>query len=848
MTGRTTIANQPFLAARVVAVLFLFLAAWTGQAAAADPNWSGTWDTRWPDGGARLILAQDGDRVTGRYPLYEGTIEGRVDGRSLTGTWEAPDEKGDFVFVMSEDGRSFMGRFGQDAWWTGARIAEETVEAVTNVSRASPADVLQAFMVISDAVENGQFEYLDDSIRLLASDDLSMDKRDELREATLLALVLDQFRFQLDDIRQLAPATGDRQTVTLSRYDGQTFDVTFVRRDGDWYILSPPVAELEVTLTELLTETGGRVPPANHIFNMRTPRDSMEAFVDSMRVGPGGLDTAINTLDLSELNPVGREREAVLIAQYLEQVLARLGEVVFAEIPNDPESRTPYIHFTHPKGDIVIAPVETDEGVQWKFTPDTLRSVRQLFTATEDMPPAPMVLPLYRPDIAIFFRIRSFLGELEPHLLDPLGPLEIWQWAAMVAAFLFAVLATTLISLLLSAAAGLIWRTSEEEETGGWFSSSRFAVWGVRFVVFGLISYGGLALLGLPDSFASVVLAVAMIAMIAGAIPIEFWLVDQVRGWLDRAGVITLRGDVLASLLVGVAKLAIVLGNLLLLAEALNIPYGAALAGFGIGGLAVALAARSTLENIISGFILFADKPLAVGDFCRFGAYIGTVERIGIRSTVVRTLDRTLVTVPNADFVTMHLENYGKRDRILLHKTFRLRYETTPDQLRFVLAELRRLMIAHPKVTEDPARVRFVGFGEDALEVEVFAYVLSTDWSEFLAIREDIYLRMMDVVERSGTAFAVPTRTLRLGRDAGMDADRASVAEAAVAGWREGGSLPFPNFTVDEITAAQNTLNYPPEGAPAVAAQVPDGQMKAHRSRRTFWSFARGPKPDGSPT
>ncbi|MEW5420548.1 mechanosensitive ion channel family protein [Amorphus sp. 3PC139-8] len=821
--------------APIVPLLLITLA----PALAADPNWGGNWDTRWPEGGALLTLKQTDDHVVGAYPLYSGTIEGTVDGRRLTGTWTEPDETGDFVFVLSEDGSSFMGRFGQDVWWTGARVTAESIDAETNISQANPADVLHAFMVISDAVENGQLEYLDNAVSLLDFGNGDLDRRDELKETALLGLVIEQLQFQLDDIRQETQSASGEATVTLTRYDDQTFDLTFVQKNGDWFIEVPPEQDLENKLSALLADTGGRVPPINHIFKMRTPRDTIEAFIDSMRVGPGGLDTAIATLDLSELSPVARDREATLIAEYLEQVLARIGEVVYQEIPNDPDSQTPYIHFTHPMGDIAIAPVETDDGVQWKFTPDTLRSVRQLFTATEDMPPAPRVLPLYRPEPAVFFKIRSVLGDLMPRLLEPLGPLEIWQWVAMVAVFLFAVIATGLISLVLMLFRRLFASgepTSEESA----FSSARFAVWGVRLLVFGLISYGGLVLLGLPDSYASIVLAVAVIAMIAGAVPIEFWIVNGIRSWLDDAGVISERGDILASLLVGVVKVAIVLGNLLLLAEALNIPYGAALAGFGIGGLAVALAARSTLENVIAGFILFADRPLAVGDFCRFGDRIGTVERIGIRSTTVRTLDRTIVSVPNADFVNMHLENYGKRDRILLSKTISLRYETTPDQLRYVLVELRKLLIGHPKVTDDPARVRFAGFSEDALDIEIFAYVQSTDWSEFLAIREDLFLRIMDIVERSGTAFAVPAQTVYFGRDRGLDAERAAAAESTVNDWRQGERLPFPNLTAAEITEIENSLAYPPEGTPPMSEQVGAGQMKAHRARRTFWSFARG--------
>ncbi len=833
---RTELLPRRFLGHAIVLALgaLALLAALAGgptPGRAAENGWSGTWDTRWPGGGARLILKQDGDTVRGEYPLYRGTLEGTVSDRRLTGTWQEPDEDGRFTFVLSEDGQSFVGRIDPDVWWTGARIVQSAAAPETNISQVTPADTLRAFLIGSEAIENGQLEYLDNVMELLVFEGVDLAKTDELKEATRLWLVLDQFQVQLDAIGVPGPGS-DRLALPLTRYDGARFTLDFVRRDGRWFIAVPPPEALHAAFSQLLEASGGRVPPKNAIFRMRTPRDTMEAFIDSMRVGPGGLDTAIATLDLSELSPVGREREAVLIAQYLEQVLARLGEIVLQEIPNDPESETPYIHFTHPKGDIVLAPLETDDGVQWKFTADTLRTVRSLFTATEDMPEASHVLPLYRPDMAVFFRIRQALGEIMPSALSPLGPLEIWQWVAMAAVFAIAILGTAAISLLLMLA-GRLGGTPDEATT-----SSRLAVWGVRLLAFGIISYAGLGLLGLPDSFASVVLAIAAIAMIAGATPIEFWIVDGLRGGLDRAGAITERGDILASLLTGLVKVAIVLGNLLLLAEALNIPYGAALAGFGIGGLAVALAARSTLENVIAGFILFADRPIAVGDFCRFGSQLGTIERIGIRSTTVRTLGRTVVAVPNADFVNMHLENFARRDSILLRRTIALRHDTTPDQLRYALAGIRRLLIAHPRLQEDP-RARFLGFGDHAIEIEIFAYVRTTDWAEFLAIGEDVMLRIMETVEEAGTDFAMPTQTLHLGRDPGTDAARTETAEAAVARWREARDLPFPDFTPDEIERLRASLAYPPEGAPEARPDAGPADRQAYRGgHRGFWPFA----------
>jgi MscS family membrane protein len=199
---------------------------------------------------------------------------------------------------------------------------------------------------------------------------------------------------------------------------------------------------------------------------------------------------------------------------------------------------------------------------------------------------------------------------------------------------------------------------------------------------------------------------------------------------------------------------------------------------------------------------------------------MGTVEEIGIRSTRVRTLDRTLVTVPNSEFSEIQLENFGARDRIRLYTILSLRYETSPDQLRHVLAELRKLLAAHPRVSESPARVRFTGLGAFSLDLEVFAYVLTSEWDEFLKVREDILLRMMDIVRASGTGFAFPSQTLYLGRDGGLDGERARNAEAEVRAWRAAGELPFPDFKEETIARIDGTLDYPPHGAAVAGGEV----------------------------
>ena len=170
------------------------------------------------------------------------------------------------------------------------------------------------------------------------------------------------------------------------------------------------------------------------------------------------------------------------------------------------------------------------------------------------------------------------------------------------------------------------------------------------------------------------------------------------------------------------------------------------IAGLGVGGLAVALAAQKTVENLFGSVSLVADQPVRVGDVCRFGETVGTVEDIGLRSTRVRTIDRTLVTIPNAQFSTLALENLSRRDRIPVRATVTLPHGTSAERVQQVLTGLRDMLVSSPKVHGESARASFVRMGPQALELELFAYVLTARWEEFVGIREQIFLRALEVV------------------------------------------------------------------------------------------------------
>jgi MscS family membrane protein len=268
-------------------------------------------------------------------------------------------------------------------------------------------------------------------------------------------------------------------------------------------------------------------------------------------------------------------------------------------------------------------------------------------------------------------------------------------------------------------------------------------------------------------------------------------------------GSLMLLGERIVKALIFVAGVLAVLGNL-------GFNMSTALAGLGIGGLAIGFGAQKTIENLFGGVSVLGDEVFRVGDVCRFGDRTGTVEDIGLRSTRIRTDERTLLAIPNGTVATINLENLSRRDKILFKTNLGLRPESKADHVRFVLSEIRRLLYSHPKVETKTVRVRLIEIAGTSLSLEVFAYILTRDFNEFAAVREDLLLRMMDVMENSGGGLALPSQTLYLSRDAGVEKEKADNAVKKIAELRDGKQLPFPDFHEEDISSFKGSIEYPP--------------------------------------
>ncbi len=208
--------------------------------------------------------------------------------------------------------------------------------------------------------------------------------------------------------------------------------------------------------------------------------------------------------------------------------------------------------------------------------------------------------------------------------------------------------------------------------------------------------------------------------------------------------------------------LVVILSFFLILGAVFKLNIASLIAGLGIGGLAIALAAKESLENLLGSFTIFLDKPFTVGDAVKIGSVEGTVEHIGFRSTRIRTPERTYLTVPNKKMVDSELDNLSLRTQRLVKFDVSLIYETTTEQFKNIVADIQAYIDNHPQTYTVDNRVRLFSFGDSSINIMVIYFINTKDNDIYLNVREEINYKIMEIVKKRGSDFAYPTTTVML--------------------------------------------------------------------------------------
>jgi MscS family membrane protein len=375
----------------------------------------------------------------------------------------------------------------------------------------------------------------------------------------------------------------------------------------------------------------------------------------------------------------------------------------------------------------------------WLFSSDTLRGVPDVF---EEM--HPLDVEKYVPSSLVKIKFLS---------------IPLLRWFAVLLALIVALALASLVTRFLIPLLRPLVRRMTHQEDDRLVGSLRAPL---RLILFAI-----------PIQVVSVQMGVTLLARlfwarVATTIAVAglAWLLIRFSDIVSELGERRLRdrqksGKIAALALTRrVFKGAVIVAAVLTLVYSAGMDVVAILTGLGVGGVAIAFAAQKTLENLFGGVSIITDEPIRVGDLCQVANQAGTVVDIGLRSTRIRTAARTILSIPNGLLATMSLENFTSRDKTLFQHTIALRRETSADVLRQVLAKIHGMLQAHPDVEPQSARVRFIGFANSAVNVEIFCYVMATQPPAFLGIQEDLLLRIMDTITATGSGIALPAQTI----------------------------------------------------------------------------------------
>jgi len=739
---------------QLVAVTFLYVTIALAQDATAP--WSGDWRSFWRDGQAVLTLEQSGDTVVGSYAPYDGRIEATADGPVLRGRWIEPTSQGEFTFAIAPDGRSFAGRFGNGEFWNGSRLDPDHVAATPFLSAHTPRDALRTIVTAVNASLAGDADAALVWHPLLTyAPDKSDAPRDLAERRELLNRLVNMMTFRIHE----APSAGNDGRAKFAigpAGSDATMTLVFVedREDGVWRLEVPALATLG-NIMDIVLEAKGVESYNEYLKNRRSnPRETIVSFyrgVDSWSTGGDAL--ALSTLDLSDISPQLYAIEGPLAADFLRQVMGRLGFLIPQEIPDDPDQVEPYVHYSHAEGDIVVAPVrQADGATKWLFSRETLAASPAIYRAIQNLPLSEG-LPEPKP-FTDYFRLRAAMEAASPTLLERWLVLENWQWLT---------LALTVVSLK-----GLGWGLGRTARGISAWVCKRLAAgpdireelphvldWPLRMVLFGLGLRAVIAQIGLPRDLLSFLGVTGTLLLIAGATTLAYRLAGLIGGYLIRRAAMTKTyvDDIMASLVTGLTKLAVVIVAVFAVADVVGLPYEGVVAGLGVGGLALAIAARDTVSNFFGAAILMADRPFKRGDVVEIDGKVAVVESVGLRSTRLRTFEDSQLMIPNGKLADQTVNNFGRRRQFRLALELGVEHGVPRRKLDAFVNALRDLLLADPRVIRDSVLVGLKTVSNGGVAIDLSCNMRIASFDLFFAGRHEIVGSILACAEESGIGF-----------------------------------------------------------------------------------------------
>lgn len=670
-----------------------------------------------------------------------------------------------------------------------AKRAAQTKRAL---GRDNPRATMATFLSAIDEAEQGRIERYADALACLDLSGLS-DLPDDARnsQGRKLASLLNQFIDRHGIDLELIPEDSDgapysyfddpdgTNAIQIKRYDDGVWLFTWASlalvqdpppetsRDGS----SPgakPSPPTEPPQSEQRPAQGPQLVPTE----FRSARAAMRTFRDAMKAGR--FDDAAQCLDLSDFPQAIRGAKGAELALYLFESIRRTKVLVLLEFNEDPAG-APHIFRQDEFGAIVIARQDEDDkrSGYWLFDKQTVAGAKDLYDKLlESGAQVKSQDQTAQTAVTLFLKLRNHIPK---SLKETWFLLEHWQWLALVVLFILGRLVQRLTVFLLRSVTTL-WlkrRGVTVAETvlvapirpAGILAAA--AVWWI-----------GLTWLALrPDVLTVLLIAVKFITCWA-AVWIVYRTVDLLADYFASlaAKTTTKVDDLLVPFARKAAKMLVTVFGILFIVEQFTVETPIKLlAGLGLGGLALALAAQDTLKNLFGSLAVVADRPFEVGDWVVIGDVEGTVESVGFRSTRIRTFYNSRVTVPNATLMNATIDNYGARQYRRIKVMLSITYATPPEKIDAFCEGIRELIRLHPYTRKDYYHVYFNQFAASSLDILLYVFLEVPDFGTELRERHRLFIDILRLADRLGVEFAFPTQTLWLQRSR-EEAERVFIA------------------------------------------------------------------------
>lgn len=645
-----------------------------------NSNWSGQWHVSWKAGTFVLNLEQNGTKVKGSYEPESGKLEGKVSQQILrANTQTSNGSRGKLTLTMGESHNTFFGTTHLGDWISGVRVAEDKDFNALTIDMATPLQTIYSFLSLGSAVRNGQYRALEKALDILnfTQEQSSFYHAVRLSLAQKLFNVIDQCMVKKRDFFQESKGTEHR--VWIKQLGSNIrIPIDFSKTALGWKIDVPSSETLNKQLQDLLkTRKAYEINPHDNL-ELKHARATLRTFMEEYdRWEEGGKAFVISTMNLSRIDPAIHEWQAPLLAYYLKSVLDRVSPLVYQEIPNDPKSKKPYVYYNHVKGSIVLIPYSIEGKTKWQFTPETLAKIDVLYHEMSAFKTGVKTKKIEENNL--YFYLKDKAKSISPFLLHNVRHIEYWQIFMLILIVFLALFIAYLVKFFVMKGFKSFYLTKR-------WSVEMIHLRYIRpmqIVVFALVLLYGAHALGLSNLLFSVIKSFSHLLIVLGSTWISYNLVtivfDILQIYAKRTS--TNVDEIILSLSGSVVRIFIIVMAIFLIAEILKIPYKTVITGLGIGGLAFAIAAKDSISNFFGSAIILADRPFKTGDRVKIGGTVGIISHVGIRSTKIRTLEDTVLTVPNNLITNEMIDNYSERAVMRIETEFFLSLDTSKEML-----------------------------------------------------------------------------------------------------------------------------------------------------------------------